>query len=64
MTTEEHVVNQGKDLDFDPEFEPDLTVIMLGYDRGYIFRDFAAKMMDCGARIHSTLKRCLWAPII
>ena len=41
---------------------PDLTVLMLSYDRGYVFRDFAAKMMDCGTRIHSTLKRCPWAP--
>ena len=36
---------------------------MLGYDRGYVFKDFVAKMMDCGTQIHSTLKRCPWAPI-
>ena len=42
---------------------PDLTGLMLGYDRGYVFRDFIAKMTDCGTRIHSTLKRCPWAPI-
>ena len=37
---------------------PDLTGLMLGYDRGYVFRDFVANMMNCGARIHSILKRC------
>ena len=42
---------------------PDLTGLILGYDRGYVFRDFISKMVDCGARIHSTLKRCLWDPI-
>ena len=41
----------------------DLTGLMLGYDREYIFRDFVSKMVDYGARIHSTLKRCPWAPI-
>ena len=42
---------------------PNLTGLMLGYDRGYVFRDCIAKMMDCGSRIHSTLKICPWAPI-
>ena len=42
---------------------PDLTSLMLGYDRGYIFRDFIPKMVDCGARTHFTLKRCPWDPI-
>ena len=42
---------------------PDLTGLMLGYDQGYVFRDFLSKMMDCGTRIHSTLKRYPWAPV-
>lgn len=42
---------------------PDLAGLMIGYDRGYVFRDFVAKMMDSGTCIHSTLKRCPWAPI-
>ena len=41
----------------------DLTGIILGYDRGYFFKDFISKMMDCGTRIHSTLKPCPWAPV-
>ena len=36
---------------------PNLTGLMLGYYRGYIFKEFVAKMMDCGARIHSTMTR-------
>ena len=42
---------------------PDLTGLMLGYDRGYVFREFVAKMIDCGTRIHTTLKRSPWVPI-
>lgn len=41
----------------------DLTGLMLRYDKGYILRRFLAKIMDCGARVHLTLKRCPWAPI-
>ena len=42
---------------------PDITDLMIGYGRGYAFKDFVAKIMDCGTRIHSTLKCSPWAPI-
>ena len=43
--------------------QPNLTGLILGYDRGCVFRDFIAKM-DCGSRIRSTLNSCPWKPII
>lgn len=30
---------------------PDLTGLMLGYNKEYVFQYFIAKMMDCGTRI-------------
>ena len=41
----------------------DLNELVLGYERGYVFRDFVAKMMDHRKHIHSTIKRCQWAPV-
>ena len=39
---------------------PNLTGLMIGNDRGYLFRDFIAKIMDAGTIIYSTLKRYPW----
>ena len=41
-----------------------LTSLIIGHDQFYVFRDFVSKMVDCGARIRSTLKRCLYDPIM
>ena len=35
---------------------PHMTGLMLGCDTGHVFRDFIAKLTDCGSRIRSTLK--------
>ena len=42
---------------------PNITGLVLSYDRRCIFRDFIAKIMNCESRIHSALKRCPWPPI-
>ena len=42
---------------------PDITGLMIRYDSSYVFIIFFVKMMDCGTRIHYTLKRCPWTPV-
>ena len=41
----------------------DANFLMLGCDRGCVFRDFVSKMIDCRVKAQSTLKRCPWDPI-
>ena len=41
-----------------PASLPDTKGLMLGNERGHTFRNFASKIVDCGARMHSTLKHC------